>query len=160
MDAFGLNPILLIAQLISFGVLFFVLKRFLFGKIQQTLKERRERIHHALTAEQVVADKLKELDEQQNRLQKKNQAELKSMLAETSREAEKMKKEILAEAEARSRKIVEDAKEKIEQEKAIAYDQIRAEAKELAAAMAEKILRDSGDSTERSIQELKRVPVN
>lgn len=159
MEAFGLNPILLLAQLISFGVLFAVLNKFLYKKIRQALADRREQISRTISAEKTTEKRLKEIEEERVKLEKKNQTELKAMLGEARKDAEKMKKEILAEADARGKKLIEEAKEKIGQEKQLAQEEIRAEASTLAKKMAAKILIDQSDvgDSEKSVAELKRV---
>lgn len=159
MEAFGLNPVLLIAQLISFGVLFFVLNKFLYKKIRQALAERREQVRNTILSERATEKKLKEIEEERIKLEKKGQAELKTLLSEARKEADKIKKDIVAEADQRRKKLVSEARKEIEQEKQMAQEEIRAEAAGLAKRMAARILSENSTSksVEGSVEELKRV---
>src|ERR1700723_2552438 len=57
MDKLGLDPRILLAQTISFSIVFFVLWKFAYGPIFAMLQARREKIAQALAnAEKVKAD--------------------------------------------------------------------------------------------------------
>jgi F-type H+-transporting ATPase subunit b len=160
MEALGLNPVLLVAQLISFGVLFFVLKKFLYGNIRKTLEERRESIKKISTDNTEAEKKLAELEAERTELEKKNQVELRKMILETQKNAEEIKKEILSDAEARSQKMVQEAGERINQEKVKASADLKSEAARLAKEMAAKILSQPANnkkSIDLSINELKKI---
>lgn len=140
MEALGINPVLLIAQLISFGVLFFVLNKFLYSKVRKALEDRREAVRKAINNEQVTEKKIRELEEERIKLEKKNHAEVKALLATASKNAEDLKKEVLAQAEERGKKLVEEARKKIEEERVRAQDELREQAAVLASEMAVKVL--------------------
>lgn len=114
MDALGIQWKILVAQTISFAIVFFVLWRFAYRPIFAMLQARREKIAEALAnAEKIKAD-----------------------VART--EAERQK--ILADAGDRANKLIEDAREAAarvreqETQKAIASaEQIVAKAREAAA---------------------------
>jgi F-type H+-transporting ATPase subunit b len=114
MDALGIQWKILVAQTISFAIVFFVLWRFAYRPIFAVLHARREKIAEALAnAEKIKAD-----------------------VART--EAERQK--ILADAGDRANKLIEDAREaaarvrELETQKAIAAaEQIVTKAREAAA---------------------------
>lgn len=114
MDALGIQWKILVAQTISFAIVFFVLWRFAYRPIFAMLHARREKIAEALAnAEKIKAD-----------------------VART--EAERQK--ILADAGDRANKLIEDAREaaarvrELETQKAIAAaEQIVSKAREAAA---------------------------
>ena len=114
MESLGLDPKILLAQTISFSVVFFVLWRFAYKPIFAMLQARREKIAEALA----------------------NAEKIKQEVART--EAERQK--ILAEAGDRANKMIEDGREAAarvreqETQKAIAAaEQIVAKAREAAA---------------------------
>lgn len=160
MEALGINPVLLIAQLISFGVLFVVLNKFLYAKVRKALEGRREAIRKAINNEAETQKKLQELSEERIRQEKKNHAEVKSMLATAAKNAEETKKEILAEADLRGKKLMDEAKAKIEQEKLRAQDELREQATFLAKELAAKVLgaeKGGKAGIDISIEELRRA---
>jgi len=140
MEALGLNPILLVAQIISFGILFIVLKKFLYSKLKKSLEDRRESIRLISSNNQEVEKKLAALELEKNEMQKKNQLELQNLTQETQKNAEAIKKEILEQAENKSKKIIEEASERIKQEKINASEELKLEARKLAKEIATKIL--------------------
>jgi F-type H+-transporting ATPase subunit b len=160
MEALGLNPILLVAQLISFGILFFVLKKFLYSKLRKSLEDRRENIRQITVRNTEVEKKLEDIESQKNEMQKKNQIELQNLILETQKNAEQIKKEILEQAENKSKKMVDEASEHIKQEKLNASDELKAEAKKLAKEIAAKILskpNNSKKTVDDSIEELEKI---
>lgn len=160
MDILGLNPILLIAQLISFGILFIVLKKFLYGKIRSSLEERRENIRKISIRSAEAEKKLTELETEKAELEKDNQVELRKLLVDTQKNAEEIKKEILESAEAKSQKIIEEAGERIKEERVKASNDLKMEAGKLAKEMATKILSQPANnkkSIDLSIDELKKI---
>lgn len=164
MEALGINPVLLIAQLISFGVLFFVLNKFLYSKVRKALEDRREAVRRAIDNEAVTQKKVLELEEERIKLEKKNHAEVKALLASAQKNAEEIKKEILAETDIRGKKMIEDARVKIEEEKLRAQDELREQATLLAKEMAVKVLMKETKSgkagIDNSIEELRKAAKN
>ncbi len=159
MEELGLNPILLVAQLISFGVLFVVLKKFLYNNLAKSLSERREGIRQIGVKTNEVEKKLVDLESQKSELVKKNQVELRKIILETQKKSEDIKKEILEAADEKSRKMITDAIAQIEQEKIKASSDLKNEASKLAKEMATKILTaptNAKMAIDMSISELKK----
>lgn len=160
MELLGLNPVLLLAQLVSFSVLFIVLKKFLYSSIRKSLNERAKKIKEISEGTALIDKKLQQLEEEKEEMKKKNQEELQKLIAETQKDAEEIKKEIIEQADERGKKMIEDATKRIEQEKEKASEILKHEAGQLAAALAAKILSTSSNSTkvvDDSIKELERV---
>jgi F-type H+-transporting ATPase subunit b len=114
MESLGLDPKILVAQTISFSIVFFVLWKFAYGPIFAMLQARREKIAEALA----------------------NAEKIKTDVART--EAERQK--ILADAGDKANKLIEEGREAAarvreqETQKAIASaEQIVAKAREAAA---------------------------
>jgi F-type H+-transporting ATPase subunit b len=125
-DTFGWNPQLFLAQVISFVIVAFLLRRFAYKPILAVLEERRQRIAEGL----LNADKIKQ------------------ELAE----AEKRYAEILAKANEAAQKMIDEAREssahlaeRKQQEAIVAAEQIVAKAREASAI-----------EHERTMSELKR----
>lgn len=160
MEALGLNPILLMAQLISFGLLFVVLKKFLYGNIAKTLEERRQTLRGITEKNDELEKNLVELANEKVNLEKKNKIEISKLILETQKSANGIKKDIIDQAEIKSKKIIADAILQIEQEKVKASLDLKKEASKLAAEMATKILSTPANSNkviDMSILELKKL---
>ena len=111
MEVLGFNPILLVAQLVSFGFLFLVLKKFLYSKIKKTLEDRREEIRQIAEKNTDAEKKLQDLELEKANLNIKNQEELRKLISESQKNADGLKKEILIEAQEKSKKIVDRSRE-------------------------------------------------
>ncbi len=85
LNQFGVNPILLLAQVVNFLILLFILKKFLYKPILKVLEARKQKIEDSL----------------------KNAEEIEKRLLQTNEEVEK----ILAKALEESQKIINESKE-------------------------------------------------
>lgn len=96
-NQFGIKPVLLIAQVVNFLILLFILKRFLYKPILKVLEERKKKI----------AESLKNAEEIENRLLKTNE-EVEKILAKALEESQK----IINESKETGMGIIEDSKVK------------------------------------------------
>lgn len=144
--ALGIDPLAILAQGVTFLLLFFIIKKFALGKIVKTLEDRRTTIEGSLEK----AEKLN----QQNEEAEKRVAEL---LGEARKEAEaimtKGREEagvIVAEAEsaaaAKAKKIIEDGKTQIEAEVIKAHEALKKETLQLVAEATAAVLSESVDA--------------
>jgi ATP synthase, F0 subunit b len=138
MPEFGL----LFWMLVSFSILFFILKKFAWKPILKALADRENSIDEALKA----ADKAKE---EMARLQEDNQRILKEAMLERDKilkEARELKDSIVSEAKnlatVEANKVLENAKAAIEREKSAAVEEIKNTIALFSIDIAEKILKD------------------
>lgn len=144
--ALGIDPLAIVAQGITFLLLFFIIKKFALGKIVTTLEDRRKTIEGSL-------DKAKELNRQNEAAEQRVNA----LLGEARKEAEdiigKSREEagtIVAEAEqsavSKAEKIVADGKLQIEAEVLKAREALKKETLDLVAHATEAVLGETVDS--------------
>jgi len=133
------TPGLMIWTLVCFLIVYFVLKRFAFGRIQQVIDDRRERIRHAIEqAESARDEAAKLLDEHRSLIvQARTQAEeiLKEAHNVAEAQGERMRDEIDSD---RKRRFAETERQ-IAAETQRALEQIRSEVAELALLAAAKV---------------------
>ncbi len=138
-------------QIVIFTMLFFVLKKFAWKPITESLKEREKFIEDSL-------DSAKKAKEELINIQKNNQ----DLILETRREREKilveaknvsniMQDDAKIKAKEMADKIVEDAKKVIDTEKNKAMNDVKNTLAELSIDIAEKIIRKdlSNDSSQK-----------
>ena len=132
-------PGLMIWTLISFGITFFVLKRYAFGPIQRTIDERRERIRQSLVEAERARDEARKLFEEHKGLigQAKTQAD--EILGEARRISESQRERAREESEVDRQRRLEETKRQIEAETQRALGQIRAEVAELTLAATARV---------------------
>jgi F-type H+-transporting ATPase subunit b len=132
-------PGLMIWTLISFGITFFVLRRFAFGAIQKIIDERRQRIREALReADNARAEARKMLDEHRAMMaEARGKAE--EILVEARKVAEAQKKRLRDELEADRQRRLEETTRQIEAETVRALELIRAEVADLTVIATQKV---------------------
>jgi F-type H+-transporting ATPase subunit b len=150
----GLGPLAvslpeLIIGTVSFLIVFAVLWRVLFPRIQQTLKERTEAIEGGI-------EKASETQKEAEQTLEQYRAQLAEARHEASRlrqEAQEAGAQMLAEARARGeaegQRLVAVAREQIEAERAQALQSLRAEVGALAVELASRIVGESLDEEAR-----------
>lgn len=96
LNQFGVNPILLAAQVVNFLILLFILKRFLYKPLLKVLDQRKQKIEESL----------KNAEEIERRLQETNE-EIEKTLARALQEGQK----IIDESKKTGIQIMEDSKQ-------------------------------------------------
>ncbi|OGE36394.1 ATP synthase F0 subunit B [Candidatus Daviesbacteria bacterium RIFCSPLOWO2_01_FULL_39_12] len=94
LNQFGVQPILLAAQVVNFFILLFILKKLLYGPILKVLEARRKKIEESLKNAEEIEKKLQETDEQSEKI-----------IANTLQQSQK----ILDETKEAAAQILEDA---------------------------------------------------
>ena len=132
-------PGLMIWTLISFGLTFFVLKRFAFGPIQKVIDERRQRIRQSIEEADRARSEARRLLEEHRSLIGEARGEAEQILAEARRVSEAQRQRVKEETEADRHRRLEETKRQIEAETQRALQQIRAEVAELTLMAAGKV---------------------
>lgn len=148
MEALGIDPALLISQIVDFLLLLLVLRFLLYKPILNMLQERREKIKEGLQyAERVKEEMTAEREKHQKELEEaRRKAE--EAIAQASRISEKEREKIVAEAQEEAHRILEQARGEIEYERRQAMIDLQEQAVELAIAAASKVIDKSLDEKE------------
>src|SRR3990172_8073134 len=99
-DLIKVVPGLMIWTVITFAIVFFVLKRFAFGRIQGMIDQRRDRIAEALDAADTAREEARGLLAENQRLIAAGKAQAEEILAEARRVAESQRQRTVEEARA------------------------------------------------------------
>ena len=151
-------------MLVSFLIVFALLRKFAWKPIMGMLQEREEGIDKALKAAEKAREEVQNLQADQNQIISKARAEHEKIF----RDAQDMKDKIIAEARKQANrekdKIMNDARLSIEAEKNQAIREIRNTAAELSVQIAEKLLRRelSNENKQQELVEqlINEMPVN
>jgi len=163
MEALGLNGAYLLAQIVNFLLLLFLLKKFVFPPISRMLDERKKRIAEGLTAADAAR---REAEEERKKLMAQieaERAEAQQRVAAASSQAEKVKEVILAEARREAEAIKTNAIEEAETEKQRILAEAHKQIAELAMLATERVVREGLDEkTQHQIIEdfLSQVSLN
>jgi F-type H+-transporting ATPase subunit b len=140
MEALGINPILIVAQMISFAIVYFLFSRFLYPRIRKALEERRAAIDKTFADQAAIETRLKEFDIEQKAAQKKASEDMQRVLAEAKESAAATKRDLVAKAKEAADAEFETAKKRIEQEKLAAESEVAQHAKTIAQSIVKELL--------------------
>lgn len=160
--ALGIDPLAILAQAVTFLVLFFILKKFALKGIVDTLEKRRKTIDDGVRlGVEMEAEKAK-LDEQVEALLQKARTNADTIIAQAHEESGAIVKEAEETALAKAETMLKDAEAKIDEEVINARKALQQETLELVADATEKIIQTKLDAKsdssliEKALQEVKR----
>ena len=140
LKTFGLDPYLVIAQIVNFLVIFYVLKRYLYPPLFKVFKKREELVKESIEK----AQENEKILEKSKLQEKEILAKAKTTADELIKEAHDRADEILKKAEENTKqqtdKMLKDAKEQIELEKTEAEKQLNKYVVKLSVEILEKSL--------------------
>lgn len=155
LHTFGIDWVLLVAQFINFGIILFILKKFLYKPVMSMLHSRREEIQKGIHDAEKARVLLEEASEKERKLLKNAQAESRKILDETKKQAETILRETKEETRKESERMIVDAKKQIEFETKQAEKRLAGHISELARAMLTKSLPDLiGEDEKTSVVKL------
>ena len=132
---------LLIWTLLAFLIVFFILKKFAWKPIIQSLKDRETGIAESIaTAERVKAE-MAHLKSENEALLAKAREERAQMLKEAKDTGDKMLAEAKEKAQSEYNRILADAQQAIQQQKNVAIIDVKNQVGHLVIEVAEKVLR-------------------
>jgi F-type H+-transporting ATPase subunit b len=155
---------LLFWMLVSFLIVFFVLKKFAWKPILGMLHAREDTIEKALKAAEKAKEEMEALKEDNRKILNEARAEREKIF----REAQDIKEKIISEAREQANrekdKIMEDTRASIQAEKNAALRELREVTAGLSVSIAEKLLRHelSNDTKQKELikQLTKDMPIN
>lgn len=143
---FHIETNLLLAQIVNFAIVLFVLYKFAYGPILKTLNDRTEKIEKGLKDSEEASKKLSDITEKEKEVLTKAKKEAQEIIKKSEDEAKKNAEMILSEAKEKTEKAVSDAKKLIEQEKNKMMNEVKADVSELVALAAGKVLGEKVDA--------------
>jgi F-type H+-transporting ATPase subunit b len=132
-------PGLMIWTLVCFGITFFVLRKYIFGPVQNAIDARRDRIRQAIEEADNARAEARKLLEEHRALIRSARGDAEQILAEARRVADAQRDRMKEELEAERQRRLEDTAKQIEAETRRALEQIRGEVAELTVIATSKV---------------------
>lgn len=130
----------IIFTLCNLLILFFVFKKFLFGRVHKILDERKNDVAERFQKADDAMEHAKQLETEYEGLMQGAKAESAEMIKAASQKAQQRSDEIIAEAKSEASSILAKAEEDVEREKKRAQNELRGEISELAVLVAQKVV--------------------
>ncbi len=157
---FGVQPVLLAAQVVNFLILLFILKRFLYGPLLKVLATRRQKIEESLKNAQEIEKRLLEITKKEEAVLSKAFLEGEKLIAEASMQSTQIVEEAKGEAEEIILLADEEAKGIINIERAKLASEFRGNLVNMVGLVVQKITgkvinkKDQVDILEKEIKNL------
>src|SRR6187402_432183 len=133
---------LFIWQVLIFVGLIFLLKKFAWKPILDSVNEREEGIKNALLSAENARKEMQNLQADNQRILQEARLERDNMLKEAREMKDKMVDDAKNEAQAQGQKMIAQAKAAIESEKNAAMAELKLQVSTLSLSIAEKLLKD------------------
>jgi F-type H+-transporting ATPase subunit b len=132
-------PGLMIWTLVCFGITFFVLRKYIFGPVQNAIDARRDRIRQAIEEADNARAEARKLLEEHRALIQSARGDAEQILAEARRVADAQRDRMKEELEVERQRRLDDTAKQIEAETRRALEQIRGEVAELTVIATSKV---------------------
>lgn len=137
---------LMLAQIVNFSIVLFVLYKFAYGPILANLNSRTSKIEKGIKDAEEAQSKLAAMEKQEKEVLRQAKEEGQKIIFQAEAVAKKSKEEIAAEAKAQAEKIITEATAKIAEEKGKMLSEVKAELSSLVILATEKILNEKIDT--------------
>lgn len=137
---FGVNPVLLVAQIVNFLIILFLLKRFMYKPVLNILKKRENQIKEGLENAEEGQRKLEVATQKEIQILHKAQTQVDKIISDAKQDAEEIKAKANDSARKEAERMLEQARQNIEQEIKAAEERLTVRIGEIAISLLEKSL--------------------
>ncbi len=160
---FGVNPVLLGAQIVNFILVLFLLKKFLYKPVIDVLQKRQTTIKEGLEQAENARIKLEKVVLEEKNILKQAQLQSKMIIEDAKKESEEIASRMSENAKKQTEKMLKDAREQIARDAVETEKKLAISTSRLAVAFLEKTLANffsSGEQKEVISQALKKMKKN
>jgi F-type H+-transporting ATPase subunit b len=151
----GINWMVLLAQMLAFGIVYFAFNRFLFPQVRKALDERREAVAKTLEGKAEIETRLAEFSKEQAANQKKAAEDVQALMSDAKSQADKVKADLVAKAKEAADAEIAAAKKRIDAEKAAAEADVAKNAKNIAQSIVTQLLSEKSSDAKWQQEQLK-----
>ena len=137
---FHIDVKILIAQIINFGIIFFVLYKFAFKPISKIMQERTATIEKSLDDARAIENKLADTSKEQLEILNQAKKDALAIVENANKAAETNKQKLIEKTKAEVAAIIVGEKAKIAQEKEESLKELKKEVADLVVLAVEKVI--------------------
>lgn len=163
MEQLGIEPKLLLAQVVNFLVIVFVLSKVLYKPLITMLDKRKKEIEAGLHLTEKLREEEEKMQAKRARLLDETRKEGRVIIEEAKKQAKEVEQDLVFQAQSQAEEIVAKGKADVERLHATMQKEIRKEAIDLSVRMAKRLLvsvlsaKDQHTLIEKHIKELESV---
>lgn len=147
---FGVEPVLLIAQIVNFLIILFILKKFLYKPVLNTLKKREDIIKEGLKQAEDSKLAFEKALEEEKKILKKAQEQARKILDDAKNQSVLVAKEIEEKSRIQSEKILDEGRKQIDEEVKLAEKRLTASVNKLSIDILKKSLKETFSDKEET----------
>ena len=140
MEQLGIEPTLLLAQIVNFLIILFVLSKLLYKPVLAMLEKRKKEIAEGLALTEKMRQEEEKTQVKREKVLEEARREARNIVDAAKKEAEAEHKEIVATAHKEATAVLEKGKEDVAGLRAKMEHDVQSAAVELAMAMSKKLL--------------------
>lgn len=137
---FGVNPLLLIAQIVNFLVILFILKRFMYKPILSIIKKREDEIKKGIGDSEKAEKSLRDAQEKEKQILQKAQLKAEKIIGDAKLQADDVKAKIGEQTKKETQRMLMEARQTITQETKDAEERLTQKIGLIAIGLLEKSL--------------------
>lgn len=146
---FGIQPTLLLAQIVNFAIILFLLKKFFYKPLTRVLEDRQKRIAESLKNAQLIEEKLANTEQNSQKILEEAQNFAQNIISEAKRESAKIIDLANLDARKLADQTLEKTKLQIEKQREEMRKLLKIEILTLVAQVVKKVLGRSLRENER-----------
>lgn len=138
-EEFGINPILLLAQIVNFTILLLLLKKFLYKPILKILEDRKKEIAASLKNAEEIEKRLEKTNIEQEKILEKARSQADNLLKEAKIEAKNLSEITLNNTKKTVEEMLKQSKERFNLERIQMMNEVKKDLAELVIAASLKV---------------------
>jgi F-type H+-transporting ATPase subunit b len=162
-NTFGLNPVLLGAQIVNFLIIFFLLKKFLYKPVLEMLKKRQSAIKEGLKQAEEARVRLEQVVVEETNILRQAQLQSKKIIEDAKSESTEIARKMSEETRKQTEKLISDTREQLARESVNVEKKLALKTGNLAVTLLEKALKDFFSAKEQKevmSEALKKIKKN
>lgn len=161
LTSFGIQPILLAAQIVNFLIIFYLLKRYAFGPIMKVLKDRRAMAAESIKNAEETEKLLAQTEERERDVLKKAQSQAQTIINDAKKQAVEIASQAEIQTKERVEKMIVDAQKKIDEQTRKSEKELATQVTKLSIEILEKSLqgffseKDQEEVLKKAVKQIK-----
>lgn len=166
MEQLGIEPALLLAQIVNFCIIVFVLTKLLYKPILTMLEKRKKEIEEGLVLTQKMREEDEKLTVKRTKLLDQARKEAQEVITEARKQGQSAEKDLLDQAHKEAGEILEKGRAEVARVRESMEKEVRETAVTLSVAMAKRLLSSALTSTdqhkiiEKHLKELESIKIS
>lgn len=140
MEQLGINPTLLVTQIINFSILLALLGKFAYKPMLKMMQDRQKRIEKGLELTRTMEEERAKLDERVQKALDKAQEKAERVLSRAKEEGEKEREKIIKEARQEAKRVIDEGLKVLQTRQEEEQKKMRADIADLVVRLSEKLL--------------------